>query len=196
MMKVHSGECSKVTMSEEEKKVEIMYFYSDLYESKRNLLPIMRRLQRKRKDIQIHLVNIEDPENNELAEIYGVNSVPLVIFLTPKGEVAARKSIPLSDENTINDIANQIIKGDLPKPHVNELKRKILDSFKSVSRRNELTQLMAEQIENDILEADSETEIYDVINFHISTINHTISDLEEYKMILQKYLRKKQDFII
>jgi len=183
-------------MSEEEKKVEIMYFYSDLYESKRNLLPIMRRLQRKRKDIQIHLVNIEDPENNELAEIYGVNSVPLVIFLTPKGEVAARKSIPLSDENTINDIANQIIKGDLPKPHVNELKRKILDSFKSVSRRNELTQLMAEQIENDILEADSETEIYDVINFHISTINHTISDLEEYKMILQKYLRKKQDFII
>jgi thioredoxin-like negative regulator of GroEL len=183
-------------MSGEEKKVEIMYFYSDLYESKRRLLPIIRRLQRKRKDIQIRLVNIEEPENSELAELYGVNSVPLVIFLTPKGEVASRKSIPLSDENTINDIANQIIKGDLPKPNVNELKRKILDSFKSVSRRNDLTQLIVEQIESDILEADSETEIYDAINLHISTINHTISDLEEYKIILQKYLRKKQDFII
>ncbi|MEM2341503.1 MAG: thioredoxin family protein [Candidatus Bathyarchaeia archaeon] len=184
-------------MSGKEKvKVEIIYFYSDLYESRRSLLPIIRRLQKKRKDIHIHLINIEEPENSELAELYNVNSVPLIIFLTPKGEVATRKSMPLSDESIINEIANQIIRGDLPKPHVNELKRKILDSFKSVSRRNELTQLIVEQIESDILEADSEAEIYDTINLHISAINHTISDLEEYKTILQKYMRKKQDFII
>lgn len=179
-----------------EGKVEIMYFYSDLYESKRSLLPIVRRLRRKRKDIQIRLINVEDPENSELTEFYGVNSVPLVIFLTPRGEVAARKSIPLSDENAINDIANRIVKGDLPKPQVNELKRKIIGSFKSVSRRNELTQLLIEQIESDILEADSEAEIYDAVNFHISTINHTISDLEEYKRILQKYMKKQQNFIV
>ena len=112
-------------------KVEIMYFYSDLYESKRSLLPIVRRLRRKRKDIQIRLINVEDPENSELTEFYGVNSVPLVIFLTPKGEVAARKSISLSDENIINDIANRIVKGDLPKPQVNELKRKIVQEYQS-----------------------------------------------------------------
>ncbi len=179
-----------------EGKVEIMYFYSDLYESKRSLLPIVRKLRRKRKDIRIRLINVEDPENSELTEFYGVNSVPLVIFLTPKGEVAARKSIPLSDENIINNIANLIVKGDLPKPHVNRLKRKIIKSFRSVPRRNELTQLLVEQIESDILEADSETEIYDVVNFHISTINHTISDLEEYKKILCKYMRKQQIFIV
>ncbi|MCD6470366.1 hypothetical protein J7L29_06160 [Candidatus Bathyarchaeota archaeon] len=177
-------------------KVEIMYFYSDLYESKRSLLPIVRRLRRKRRDIQIRLINVEDPENSELTEFYGVNSVPLVIFLTPKGEVAARKSISLSDENIINDIANRIVRGDLPKPQVNELKKKIIKSFRSVSRRNELTQLLIEQIESDILEADSEAEIYDAVNFHISTINHTINDLEEYKRVLQKYMKKQQSFII
>ncbi|MBS7648216.1 MAG: hypothetical protein QXK89_08835 [Candidatus Bathyarchaeia archaeon] len=181
-------------MSEE--KVEIMYFYSDIYESKRNLLPIVRKIQGRRKDIRVRLVNVEDPENTELAEVYNVSRVPLVIFLTPKGEIASRKSIPLSDENTINDIANQIIKGELPKPYVNELRRKILESFKSVSRRNELTQLMVEQIESDILEADSEAEIYDAISLHISAINHTISDLEEYKKVLQKYMRKQQSFIV
>lgn len=179
-----------------ENKVEIMYFYSDLYESRRSLLPIVRRLRKKRKYIQIRLINVEDPENSELTELYDVNSVPLIIFLTPKGEVAARKSLPLSDENVIDDIANRIVKGDLPKPQVNELKRKIVKSFKSVSRRNELTQLLIEQIESDILEADSEAEIYNIVNFHISTINHTISDLEEYKRVLQKYMKKQQNFII
>lgn len=181
-------------MSDE--KVEIIYFYSDFYESKRSLIPLTRRLQKKRKDIRVRLINVEDPENIDLTEFYNVNNVPLLIFLTPNGEVAARKSIPLSDESTINEIANQIIKGELPKPQVNELRRKIMESFNSVSMRNELTQIMIEQIKSDILEADSEKEIYDIINFHISAINHTISDLEEYRKILQKYMGKRQNFII
>lgn len=177
-------------------KVEIIYFYSDFYESKRSLIPVIKRLQRKRRNIRVRLINVEDPENIELTEFYNVNSVPLVVFLTPKGEVASRKSIPLSDENTINEIANQIIRGDLPKPQINEVRRRILDSLKSVSRRNELTQLIVEQIESDILEADFEEEIYDAVNFHISVINHTINDLEEYKRILQKYMKFKQEFIV
>ncbi len=180
-------------MSEE--KIEIIYFYSDLYESKRNLLPIVRKL-RKRKNLQIRLVNVEDPENEELAEVYGVNSVPLVVFLTPKGEIAARRSMPLSEITIINEITNQIVKGDLPKPHINDLRRKILESFKSIPMRNDLTLIMVDQVKNDILEADSESEIYDALSFHVSTINHTINDLEEFKRILQKYMRKQQDFII
>lgn len=180
-------------MSEE--KIEIIYFYSDLYESKRNLLPIVRKLQ-KRKNIRIRLVNIEDPENEELAEVYGVNSIPLIVFLTPKGEIAARRSMSLSEISAINEIANRIVNGDLPKPHINDLRRKILESLKSVSIRNNLTLIMVDQVENDILEADSESEIYDALNFHISTINHTINDLEEFKRILQKYMKKQQNFII
>lgn len=178
-----------------DEKVEIIYFYSDLYESKRSLIPLMRRLQR-RKNIRVRLINVEDPENTELTELYDVNNVPLLIFLTPNGEVAARKSIPLSDEGTIDRITNQIIRGELPKPQVNDLRRRIMESFKSVSVRNELTQLMIEQIKSDILEADSEEEIYEIVNFHISTINHTISDLEEYKKILQKYMGRQQNFIV
>ncbi|MEM2526954.1 MAG: hypothetical protein QW825_01635 [Candidatus Bathyarchaeia archaeon] len=178
-----------------DEKVEIIYFYSDFYESKRSLIPLMRRLQR-RKNIRVRLINVEDPENTELTELYDVNNVPLLIFLTPNGEVAARKSIPLSDESTIDRIANQIIRGELPKPQVNELRRRIIESFKSVSVRNELTQLIIEQIKSDILEADSEEEIYEIVSFHISTINHTISDLEEYKKILQKYMGRQQNFIV
>ncbi|MEM3715616.1 MAG: thioredoxin family protein [Candidatus Bathyarchaeia archaeon] len=182
--------------SVKKEKIEIMYFYSDLYESRRSLLPIVKKLKRKRPDIRVHLINVEDPENEDLTENYGVKSVPLVIFLTPKGEVASRKSVPLSDEDTIDEIAERVIKGDLPKPEVNELKRKILESFKSVSRRNELTQLISEQIESDILEADSEKEIYDAINLYISVINHTINDLEDYRRVLQKYMVRQKNFIV
>jgi len=183
-----------VPMSEE-KMVEILYFYSDLYESKRSLLSIVKKL-RKRKNLRVRLVNVEDPENEELAAAYDVSSVPLIIFLTSRGEVATRKSMHLSEISIINEIANQVVKGDLPKPHVNNLRRKILESFKSISARNELTQIIVEQVRSDILEADSEAEIYDALNFHLSTINHTIKDLEEFKRKLQRYIRNQHGFII
>ncbi|MEM2454403.1 MAG: hypothetical protein QXL85_00870 [Candidatus Bathyarchaeia archaeon] len=181
---------------DKKKKVEIIYFYSSLYESKRSLLPIVKRLRRERKDLNIRLINIDEPENVELMELYNVNSVPLVIFLTPKGDVASRKSVSLSDEVVINSIADQVIKGNLPKPRVGEMRKRILGSLKSVPRRNELTQLMIEQIESDLLEVDSEDELYESVNLHISMINHTIRDLEEFKKALQAHLRGNQSFIV
>ncbi|MBS7641071.1 MAG: thioredoxin domain-containing protein [Candidatus Bathyarchaeia archaeon] len=183
-------------MGERKKKVEIIYFYSGLYESKKSLLPVVKKLRRERKDINVRLVDIDDPENTELTELYNVNSVPLVIFLTPKGTIASRKSISLSDEDIINSIVDQVIKGDLPKPCVNELKEMILNSLKSIPKRNELTELIIDQIESDVLEADSENEVYEVINFHISIINHTIRDLEEFKKVLQAHVKRDQVFII
>lgn len=180
----------------EKKKIEIIYFYSSIYENKRNLLPIVKKLRRARKDLNVRLINVDEPENVDLVELYNVNSVPLMIFLTPKGEVASRKSISLSEEGVINDIVDRVIRGDLPKPHVDGLRRRILESLKSVSRRNELTQLMVEQIESDLLEADSEDEICELINLHISMINHTIRDLEEFKKALQAHLRGNQSFIV
>ncbi|MBS7605728.1 MAG: thioredoxin domain-containing protein [Candidatus Bathyarchaeia archaeon] len=180
----------------EEKKIEIIYFYSSLYESKRSLLPIVKKLRRARKNLNVRLINVDEPENVDLVELYNVNSVPLMIFLTPKGEVASRKSISLSEEGMINDIVDRVIKGDLPKPHVDGLRRRILESLKSVSRRNELTQLMIEQIEGDLLEADSEDDIHEIINLHISMINHTIRDLEEVKKALRAHLKGSQSFIV
>lgn len=181
---------------DKKRKVEIIYFYSSLYESKKNLLPIVKRLRKERRDIDVRLIDIDEPGNVELAELYNVNSVPLVIFLTPKGDIASRKSVSLSEEGVINSIVDRVIRGDLPRPRVDEIRRKILNLLKSVPRRNELTQLMVEQIESDLLEADSEDEICESINLHLSMINHTIRDLEEFKRALQAHIGGSQSFIV
>lgn len=177
-------------------KVEIMYFYSSFYESKKNLLPIVKRLRKERKDINVRLIDIEEPGNAELAGLYNVNSVPLVIFLTPKGDIASRKSIPLSEKSTINNIVDRVIRGDLPKPQVDEMRRRILDSLKSAPKRNEFMQLIVEQIESSLLEADSEDEICESVNLHLSMINHIIRDLEEFKKALQVHMKGSQSFIV
>lgn len=177
-------------------RIEVIYFYSSLYESKKSLLPIVRKLRGERKNINVRLVDVDEPRNVELTELYNVNRVPLIIFLTPEGDVASRKSTSLSDEITINSVIEQVISGDLPKPQVNEMRRRILDLLKSLPRRNELTQLMVEQMESDILEADSEDDIYETISSHISMINHTIRDLEELKRILQAHIKGRQSFIV
>ena len=131
------------------RKVEVMYFYSDLYENEKNLSELSRKLSRKMKGIQIRLVNIDDPRNEELTELYGVSMVPLIIFLTPRGEIAARRCLPLSEEYVVEDIADRINKGELPSPKVEEIRTKILESFKSVTKRNDLTELIAEQIDEE-----------------------------------------------
>jgi len=178
------------------RKVEIMYFYSDMYENEKNLSEITRKISQQRKDIQIRLVNIDDPRNEELAELYGVNMVPLLIFLTPEGEIAAKRFLPLSAEDIVHEIAEKISKGQLPSPHVEEIKTKIQEAFKSVTRRNELTDLVVEQIESDLVETSMEQEVEELISSHISAINHTVSDLLEIKKILQKFSKKSANFVV
>ena len=96
------------------KKVEIIYFYSDMHEDEDELSIISRKLSQKRSDIQIHLINIDDPRNEELTQLYEVNIVPLLVFLTPRGEIAARLSLPLSAEDVVQEIADRINMGKLP----------------------------------------------------------------------------------
>ncbi len=178
------------------RKVEVMYFYSDLYENEKKLSELTRKLSRKRKDIQIRLVNIDDPRNEDLTELYGVSMVPLIVFLTPRGEIAARKFLPLSEEYVVEDIADRINKGELPNPLVEEIRTKILESLKSVTKRNDLTELIAEQIENDLMEASSESEMCELVSSHISAINHTASDLGEFKRVLQKFSKRRDAFVV
>jgi hypothetical protein len=176
-------------------KVEVMYFYSDMHENERKLMKITKKLGQERKDIHIHLVNIDDPGNDELTELYGVDTVPLLIFLTPRGEVAAKRFLPLSAQEVVYEITDQINKGELPNPLVEEMKTKILDALKSVTKRSDLVELVTEQLEDDLIEASGKSELYELINSHISAINHAISDLEEFKRVLQRYSKNQGNFV-
>jgi len=178
------------------KKVEIIYFYSNINEDEDELSIISRRISRKRRDIDIHLINVDDPRNEELTQLYEVDIVPLLVFLTPKGEVAARLSIPLSAEDIVQEIADKINTGKLPDPKVKKTRGMILKGLKSISGRNDLTNLMIEQIEDDLMEALTESEIAEIIDSYISAINHTIRDLEEIREILKKYQKPRGNFII
>jgi len=178
------------------KKVEIIYFYSDLHEDEDELSNISRRISRKRRDINIHLINIDDPRNEELTQLYEVNIVPLLVFLTPRGEIAARISLPLSAEDVVHEIADKINMGKLPNPAVEERRIEIMNSLKSINRGNDLTETIIEQIENDLMEAMTESEIAEMIDSHISAVNHVISDLEEIKKVLKRYQLFRKDFIV
>jgi hypothetical protein len=178
-----------------ESKVEVMYFYSDMHENERKLSRITRKLGQERKDIHIRLVNIDDPENDELTELYGVDTVPLLVFLTPRGEVAAKRFLPLSAEKVVFEITDQINKGELPNAVVEEIKTKILDTLKAVTKRSDLTELVAEQFEDDLVEASGKSELYEMINSHVSAINHAISDLEEFKRVLQRHSKNQGNFV-
>ena len=179
-----------------EGKVEIMYFYSDIQENKKNLSEITRKLGQKRKDIEIRLVNVDEPGNEEITELYGVNMVPLLIFLNSKGEIAAKRFLPLSAENVVHEITDQINKGELPNPLVEETRTKILEALKAVTKRNELTDLTVEQIESDLEEASTDSEIYELVNSHISAINHAVNDLQELRRVLQKFSKKQDIFVV
>jgi DNA-binding MarR family transcriptional regulator len=178
------------------KKIEIMYFYSELYENKRELSQFCRSLNKEKGDIRINLVNVEDPENDDVTKHYSVNMVPVMVFLTPKGEVAARRCLPLSAKEVIEDVTERISKGELPNRVTEQIRHKILNAFNSVTKRNDLTQLVVEQVTNDLQEADSELELYEMINSHISAINHTIHDLQSFKQVLQKFSKKQTIFIV
>jgi len=179
-----------------DKKVEIIYFYSDMHEDEDELSSISRKIAQKRRDINIHLINIDDPRNEELTQLYEVNIVPLLVFLTPKGEIAARLSLPLSAEDVVQEIADRINMGKLPNLTVEERRTKILENLKSINRRNDLTEVIIEQIETDLMEALTESEITEMVNSHVSAVNHAISDLEEIKKVLKRYQKPRNDFVI
>lgn len=179
-----------------ENKIEVMYFYSDFNENEKILFNIRNKIRKERKDIEIRLVNIDDPGNKELTDVYRVNSVPLLVFLTPKGKIAARRSLPLSAEDIVNEISDRINKGELPNSHVENIRTKILETLKTVTKRNELVELAIEQIDEDLVEANLGKEIVDLIGSHISAINHTISDLQELRKVLQKFFKREDEFVI
>jgi len=177
------------------RKIEIMYFYSDLYESERRLSKICKSFNRERGDVRIRLVNVEDPENEDVIKLYDVNMVPVMVFFTPEGEVAARRCLPLSAKETIEEVTERINKGELPNVVAEEIRRRIISAFRSVTKRNDLTQIIVDQVINDVQEADSESELNELLNSHISAVNHTVHDLQNFKEVLQRFSKKQPDFV-
>lgn len=167
-----------------------------MHEDEGELSSISKKLAQKRRDINIHLINIDDPRNEELAQLYEVNIVPLLVFLTPRGEVAARISLPLSAEDIVQEIADRINMGKLPNPEVEEKRTKILESLKAINRGNELTEVIIEQVETDLMEALTESEMTEMINSHVSAVNHAIKDLEEIKKVLKRYQKPRTNFVV
>ncbi len=179
-----------------QRKIEIMYFYSDLYESERNLSKLCKNFNKERRDLRIRLVNVEDPENEDMTKLYDINMVPVMIFLTPEGDVAARRCLPLSSKEVIEEVTERISKGELPNPVAEEVRQKIINAFKSVTKRNDLTQLIVDQVINDIQETDSESELYELIDSHMSAVNHAIHDLQNFRQVLQKFSKKQSRFVV
>lgn len=177
-------------------KIEIMYFYSDLYESEKKLSKLCKNLNREGRNVRIRLLNVEDPENEDITRLYDINMVPVMVFLTPKGEVAARRCLPLSAKEAIEEVTRRINKGELPNPVADQIRRRIISAFRSVTKRNDLTQLMVDQVVNDIQEADSESELYELVNSHVSAVNHAMRDLENFKQVLQKFSKNQPRFVV
>jgi hypothetical protein len=178
------------------RKIEIMYFYSDIYESERKLSRLSKNLNKEKNNIRIRLVNIEDPENEDVTRSYDINMVPVMVFFNPKGEIAARRCLPLTAKEAIDEVTNRINKGELPNLATEQIRQNIINAFKTVTKRNDLTQLIVDQVLNDVQEVDSELELRELINSHISSINHTIGDLTNFKQVLQNFSKKETHFLI
>jgi len=178
------------------RKIEVMYFYSDLYESERKLSRLCKNLSQERRDMKVRLVNVEDPENEDITRLYDVSVVPVMVFLTPNGEVAARRCLPLSAKEVIEEVTERINKGELPNSVAEQMRQRIVSASKSITKRNDLTQIIVEQVINDAQEADSESELYELINSHISAVNHTIQDLQNFKELLQKFSARRSHFVV
>lgn len=178
------------------RKIEVMYFYSDLYESERKLSRLCKNLSQERRDMKVRLVNVEDPENEDITRLYDVSVVPVMVFLTPNGEVAARRCLPLSAKEVIEEVTERINKGELPNSVAEQMRQRIVSASKSITKRNDLTQIIVEQVINDAQEADSESELYELIDSHISAVNHTIQDLQNFKELLQKFSARRSHFVV
>ncbi|RLI11491.1 hypothetical protein DRO35_04915, partial [Candidatus Bathyarchaeota archaeon] len=67
---------------------------------------------------------------------------------------------------------------------------------KNIDRRSDLTDIIIEQIADNLMEAITKSEIIEIVNSHISAVNHTIRDLEEIRRILKKHQKPHEIFIV
>lgn len=73
----------------------------------RMLKPIFEELKGEYPNVQFEDVNIDVEPNMEIATLYGVQSIPTVVFMDEKGEVA--RMVGLSPKFRYTDKINELI---------------------------------------------------------------------------------------
>lgn len=86
-------------------KITIVDFWAEWCGPCRTQLPILEDYAKKNEKVQIVKVNVD--QNSELAQKYGVRSIPTIIFF--KNGKVAHKTVGVQQESQLNEIKNQIV---------------------------------------------------------------------------------------
>ena len=90
-------------------KPTLIEFYADWCEVCRGMAPDMLSIKNKYKSqIDVVLINIENPQWNDLIEAFDVNGVPQIDFFDKSGNILG-ESIGKREENEIIEIINSIL---------------------------------------------------------------------------------------
>jgi len=86
-------------------KITIVDFWAEWCGPCRSQLPILEQYASKNSDVQVVKVNVD--ENSELAQKYGVRSIPTIIFFQ-KNKVK-HKTVGVQQESQLDEIKKQVL---------------------------------------------------------------------------------------
>lgn len=86
-------------------KITIVDFWAEWCGPCRTQLPILENFASKNEDAQVVKINVD--ENSELAQKYGVRSIPTMIYFK-EGKVQ-HKTVGVQQENQLDEIKKQIL---------------------------------------------------------------------------------------
>lgn len=86
-------------------KITIVDFWAEWCGPCRTQLPILENFASKNEDTQVVKINVD--ENSELAQKYGVRSIPTIIYF--KEGKAQHKTVGVQQESQLNEAKKQIL---------------------------------------------------------------------------------------
>src|SRR4030095_9386296 len=93
------------------RKPTVLDFYASLFQPCKDPEPLIAKAKSEYgEQVNFVSVNVDDPNNEQIIDLYGVSPIPTVVFLSPNGEVVTY-SIGFSGENSINTGLKKILKG-------------------------------------------------------------------------------------
>jgi len=92
-------------------KPTVLDFYASWCQPCKQLEPLIAKAKSEYgEQVNFVSVNVDDPNNEQIVDQYGVSPIPTLVFLSPDGEVVTY-SIGFSGENSINTGLKKILKG-------------------------------------------------------------------------------------
>jgi thioredoxin 1 len=86
-------------------KITIVDFWAEWCGPCRAQLPILENFAKNNQDTQVVKINVD--QNSELASMYGVKSIPTIVYF--KKGVIEHKTVGVQQENQLSEIKKQII---------------------------------------------------------------------------------------